>query len=843
MDADRWRRISWLYHEARERPVDQRDAFLDACCEGDLALREEVALLLQHTTGPESFVVPAVDASVDLARRGRLGTYQIERILGRGGMGIVFLAHDTILRRNVALKVLSAPDYEGASQARLLREARNAASLNHPNICTVYEVGQIDGLSFIAMEFVEGRPLSERLAASALPVEEVVRFGIEAADALAFAHEHGVIHRDLKAANAIVTATGRLKLVDFGLARREDASPADATTVATLAPAGVILGTPYAMAPEQVRGGATDARTDIWALGVLLYEMATGTVPFAGRTIPERFAAILSMAPVPLPTSLPAALRALIERCLEKDPAKRFAGAAEVRDALEAIRTGTAPMSGAWRSRVRRHPLVAAAAGTLVIAVVAAVTNVGGWRTRLVGTSLAPVKLVVLPFENLTGDPEQEYFSDGLTEEMITRLGRLRPERLKVIGRTSAMTFKNREVPIDTIGQELGVHYVLEGSARREGSRVRIDARLIQVRDGTQRWADSFDRELAGILALQNDVARGITRALALSLLPAEEARLADSRPVNPAAYEAYLMGQSHAQRLTRQDLDRALEYYEAALKHDPQFALAYFGISGVWAGRIQTGQVSPAVGRGPADAALKRAIALDETLPETHLALANGSTWTDWDWRAAEEHFRRALDLNPNSGGAHSFHSHYLYIVGRPKEGAAAMQRAIELDPLNDLIQQFYGMTLAFDRRFEDALAHAERVQRLRPGAAWAALTQNYHLLGRFDEALSAQRNVFGGGAGTSINETLDRGWAEDGYRGAMFRAGEAFMSKDAHWVAAQLFMRATQFDLAIDALERAYEARNPNLPYISVSPIFDEARMHPRFVALLRKMGLPTS
>jgi eukaryotic-like serine/threonine-protein kinase len=306
MDADRWQRISRLYHEALELSSDQRDAFLDAHCHNDGALRREVVSLLASEASAESFLAePAAEvgnaaltqnsehAHTRLEPGGPLGTYRIERPLGRGGMGVVLLAYDATLHRKVALKVLGSPDGDGTARGRLLREARNAAALNHPNICTVYEVGEAAGRAFIAMEYVDGRLLCDRLAESALPLEETVRYGIEAADALAYAHDHGVIHRDLKAANAMVTTTGRLKLVDFGLARREDALLVDATTMPSLAPAGRAVGTPYAMAPEQVRGGGTDARTDIWALGVLLYEMVSGAKPFGAVTIPELFSSIL----------------------------------------------------------------------------------------------------------------------------------------------------------------------------------------------------------------------------------------------------------------------------------------------------------------------------------------------------------------------------------------------------------------------------------------------------------------------------------------------------------------------------------------------------------------------
>src|SRR5262245_49471803 len=497
-----------------------------------------------------------------------LGSYRIDRPLGRGGMGSVFLAYDMTLHRQVALKVLDAPADADGARARVLREARNAAALNHPNICTVYEVGDADGLAFIAMEWVEGRPLSDRLAESALQWEEAVRYGIEAADALAYAHAHGVIHRDLKAANAIVTPTGRVKLVDFGLARRKDTLLADASTMPSLAHGGVVLGTPYAMAPEQVRGGVTDARTDVWALGVLLYEMVSGARPFRAATILEVFSSILRDAPAPLPTGVPANLRAVIERCLEKEPGRRYESARDVSAALEAVRTGTMPLWTTGYAQVRRRPWIASGVVGLVIAGLLVGMDVGGLRERFSGKAAAvePIKLAVLPFENLTGDPEQEYFSDGLTEEMITQLGRLQPQRLSVIARTSSMRYKGRDVPVDQIGHELGVDYVLEGSTRRDGTRVRISATLIQVRDQTQRWADSFDRELAGILVLQSDVAQAVAGSLKLTLLPAEQARLAGARPVNPEAYEAYLQGRFHADKLTPPDLDLALKYFELAL-------------------------------------------------------------------------------------------------------------------------------------------------------------------------------------------------------------------------------------------------------------------------------------
>ena len=572
----------------------------------------------------------------------------------------------------------------------------------------------------------------------------------------------------------------------------------------------------------------------------------TGAKPFVAATVPELFSAILKEPPRPWPSGTAMALRPVIERCLEKDPARRYQDAGEVRLVLETIQSGSAPLWTTWRYRLMRQGRTAAVMTALIaIAALALLMNVGGLRDRVAGRPLtgAPIKLAVLPFENLTGDPAQEYFSDGLTDEMIMQLGRLQPDRLRVIARSSAMQYKNHESPIEAMGRDLGVDYVLEGSARREGNRIRINATLIQVRERTQRWSESFDRELSGILTLQNDVARGVSGALALTLLPADQSRLTSARPVNPAAYEAYLIGRSHERRLTRPELDRALEYYETAAKLDPDFALAHFGISGVWGARVQVGLVPRTEGAPRADAALQRALALDDALPEGHMALGNRATWQQWDWSNAERSFRRALDLNPSLAEAHMFYSHYLYIVKRPAEGTAEIQRALELDPLNDLVQQFYGMTLRFERRFDDGIAHARRVLQTSPNSpsAWSALAENLYQLGKHEESLAAQKSAIGARGNPAALAALAKGAEQGDYRGAVRQLADTRARLGQPWVAAQDYLRAGEPDLALDQLEQAYAERNQNLPYIGVAPVFDPVRDHPRFRVLVTRLKLP--
>ena len=788
-----------------------------------------------------------------------LGSYRIDRPLGRGGMGAVFLAYDSTLRRPVALKVMREATDDETSRSRLLREARNAAALNHPNICTIHEVGHADGTTFIAMEYVEGLSLRDHVdARGALPAADVIGYGIQAADALDYAHRQGVTHRDFKAANAMVASDGRLKIVDFGLAHRGDVLMTEATTAASLVTAGVAAGTPYAMAPEQVRGATTDARTDIWALGVLLYEMATGTKPFDAATVPELFAAILSEPPRQYSSPVGVALQQVIDRCLERDPTKRYQNAGDVRLALEAILSGSVPLGAAWVHYLRKRPrLIAVASLVLVatLAAVAAIFNVGDLRNRFGAAppDTSAIKLAVLPFRNLTGDPAQEFFSDGLTEETISQLGRLRPDRLGVVARTSSMPFKTRTASIGDIGRELDVGYLLEGSTRREGNRVRISVTLIRVSDQTQVWTDSFDREMASILSVQNDVALGVANGLSMRLLPAQQTRLTQARAVDPAAYEAFLQGSSHVDRLTLADLNVALGYFDTALARDPTYALAHIGVYRVWATRQQ---LIPAMRREadqPRRAALKKALEFDESLPEVHAAVAAQAV-TDWDWAAADRSFRRAIDLNPSFAGARAAYSQYLNQMKRPAEALAQIERAIQVDALNPTVQTYYGLALNNANRPEEAVVQFRKVLQISPGSAIAlnGLQGALLRLGRQDEALEVQRTRAAVRGDTELEEALDgggrgrggRGGAEPALRGAIEVYERRWRNReDVNEVqVAIILVRLKENEQALDWLERAFDSHNPNLPGINNRRPFDPLRAHPRFQTLLRRMNLPS-
>ena len=763
----------------------------------------------------------------------RIGPFEVLELLGAGGMGEVYRARDTRLGREVALKVLPADAVADATaRARLLREARLASQLNHPHICTIHEVGESDPSAgsgqagvYIAMELVEGQSLSATLAGGALPTEQVLRFGSQIADALAHAHAHGVVHRDLKSLNVVITPEGRAKVLDFGLAKRLDDQNTDEVTRlrTSLTEPGMVVGTLGYMAPEQLRGEAADARSDIWALGVVLYEMASGVRPFEGQTGYALTSAILKEEPRPLPAAVPAEVGATITRCLEKEPGRRYQQAGEVRAALEATQAGTAPSWATWHYRLaRRRKLaravaVVATAGLVATLIALVATDAGGLRTRLTGGSAAAIKLAVLPFENRTGDPEQEYFSDGLTDEMIAQLGRLHPAGLLVIARTSVMRYKNSKTPLDQIARELGVAYVLEGSARREAGRVRISAELIHAQHQTQVWADTFERELSGIFALQSEVAKQVANALALKLLPAEQARLANVKTVDPEAYDAYLKGVRAHRLLTKASLEAAERYFNEALKEDPTFAPAWALMARVWTGRQQMGIVPPGEAAPKAKAAILRALALDENAFEAQRALAGIMTFTDWDWPAAERAWNKTLALNPNDADALAAHSQYVTMMGRREEAMKEVERAVELDPFNTKVLGFRATALVSARRYDEAIAAARALQKLQPDATLAttALFRAFLGKGMFEEAYAIQLRQYGGDP--ELKSALERGHAEAGHVGAARRLADVLAARFGKagglgaFGLAILYIQAGDRDRAFEWLERAYRRARP--------------------------------
>jgi serine/threonine protein kinase/Tfp pilus assembly protein PilF len=651
------------------------DSKFCANCGNPLGTEETLPASLTKTR-----VTPAPAVSKDAMIAGK---YRVIEELGRGGMGIVYKAEDTRLKRTVALKFLPPHLADLAEhKERFLVEARAAAALSHPNICVVHEIGEAEGRPFIAMEYVEGETLRDRVRSKTLTTEEALSVATQVAAGLGEAHGKGIVHRDVKSANVMVTPKGRAKVMDFGLAKlRSGLSLTESRTT---------LGTIGYMSPEQARGEKVDGRTDVWSLGVVLFEMLTGELPFQGDHDQAVIHAILHREPASLKKAKPDApvgLEEIIYQALAKKPSARFQTMKEFEEDLEAVAAGLKPL----KARPARA-----------------------------------VKLAVLPFANLSGDPDQEYLSDGLTQEMITQLGRLHPESLSVIARASVMRYKKGDTPVDRIGQELGVNYVLEGSAIREANLVRINAVLIQVADQTQLWAESYKREFSGILTLQSEVAESVAKALSLKLLPSEKDMLAKARPVNTQAYDAYLKGQGHLEKMTPPDLETAQQYFELALEKDPDFALAHVGIAQVWVWRNQMGLALPKEAVPRATAAAQKALDLDGTLSEVHYALALIQTWGEWDWDAGEKSFRRTIELNPNFPDARAYYSHLLIIMNRPGEALLQMEKAVESDPFNALFKSLYGAELLFLRRYDEAIEKCHNALRTVPNH-WLALTILY--------------------------------------------------------------------------------------------------------------------
>jgi serine/threonine-protein kinase len=822
MNPGRLDEAEQIYHKAAALEPGQREAFLQEACAGNESLRQEVESLLRYQQAAEGFMeTPAIedqaaalaadwagDASITMT--GRIaGRYQVLEKIGAGGMGMVYRAHDTHLNRSVALKVLSpGTTADEERKARFVREAKAASALNHPNIVTIYDIGQAEGLDFIAMEYVGGGTLRELVASRELPVCEALDYAVQIARALDAAHAAGIVHRDIKPANIMISGTPpgprQVKILDFGIAKLLEPTPADelAQTISTAE--GAIIGTAAYMSPEQAEGARVDARSDIFSFGAVLYEMLSGRRAFHGQSNLSILAAVLREDPEPLASVTPE-LQRIVFRCLRKDPNLRFQRMGELRQALEAC----LPLSRGFSPSLK--------------------------------------SIAVLPFVNLSADKENEYFSEGLAEEIINSLTKL--PGLQVTARTSAFAFRAKELDVREIGAKLNVEHILEGSVRKAGARIRVTAQLINVAGGYHLWSERYDREMTDVFAIQDEIAQAIVSTLRV--------RLGDDRPLvkrhtaSPEAYTLYLRGRHYQEKRTPEGYAKAKECFEHALIEDPNHAPAHLGLAEFYWQNALYGFQYPKDALAKAKEATIHALKIDGTLAEGHAILGALLGMADFDWRGADREFQRALELEPNSPFVlFRYANFYLWPLERVSEANAVMERTLAFDPLSVAAQWVFGYYLYAEGQHDRALKHLMTVIELEPEFYFAVgvIGLIYVCKGMLDAAI----------------RTLEKACevrADNPFMMGMlaYGLGKAGRTEEARKVIGRLERQAEfsyvpskslmfawagldNWDRAFELAEKSVcEERDPmtvmNLPR---EPLFESVRSDVRFQALLRRMNL---
>ena len=778
----------------------------------------------------------------------RLGPYEILAPLGAGGMGEVFRARDVRLDREVAVKLIHPQFAADADRLeRFEKEAKAAARLDHPNILVVHDVGAHEGNPYIVSELLEGTSLRERLGAP-LSTKAAVDIALQIAHGLAAAHEKGIVHRDLKPENIFVLKSGRTKILDFGVAKltqpaANGASDTRATTAAATEP-GVVLGTIGYMSPEQVLGQPLDARSDLFSLGVVLYEMLAGKRPFRGKTAPETLTAILREEPPDLAEAnrnIPPLLGRIVRHCLEKDPTRRFQSARDVAFDLDAL-AGTldtkraVPMSAAG---VFLHRHRAGVAGAALIAVIA--VGVGLWWKTSGGPGAVGKRLAVLPFENLTGDAEQAYLAEGIHESLITDLARLSGFS-RVIARPSVMPYAKTTKRLQEIGKELGVDTLVTGSVMRAATKLKVTAHLISAGNEAHLWSESFEREPRDILSLQNEIVRSIAEKAKVALTPAEQTRLASVRPVNPEAYEAYLKGKYNLNKFTPEGFKKGIAYLQQSIEKDPTNPLPHAALA---LGYTLLGHDAMPDVFDKAKAAARRASELGGSLAETEEAIAEIQLYSEWDFPAAEASFQRAIGLNPSLPEPHVQYAWSLLLRGRYEQACVEAKRSVEVDPLTPIYSAWLGWMYYWQSgRNEEAIAAAKKSLEINADFPWGlyVLGAIYTQQGRFEEAIAAHQRA--AAANPALKWALGHTYAAAGRRlDALAVAAELEKSPAPMdmWGLAQIYTALGEKDAAFRWLEEGFRIRMVWMPWIENEIIFASLRSDQRFADLKRRIGIP--
>jgi serine/threonine-protein kinase len=865
--------VKEIFQAAIELTGDDREDYLADACAGHPSLQAEVVSLIAAHERPGRFLdTPAVDLAAQSTITSRiktlvgksLGRYQILALLGRGGMGEVYKAKDTMLGREVAIKVLSSNfSFDRDRLFRFEQEARAASALNHPNIITIYEFGQEDGIHFIASEFIEGETLRRRIAKGPMNPGSVLEIGIQITGALNAAHEAGIAHRDIKPENIMVRPDGLVKVLDFGLAKlieqssveipvgdSEDNAAEASTAVWNGTGTGVVLGTVSYMSPEQVRAQKLDARTDLFSLGVVLYEMLSGRSPFASATPADMIAAILDKEPPPLTlfnAEVPEAMERIISQALQKDREERYQTAEELLSDLRSLKSGetiAAPSpakDNTYISRVK-HPSRHWRGVALSIAVVAVVV-IGTLYFNQSGRAIESI--AVLPFINESGNPETEYLADGMTENVISSLSQL--PKLTVRPRNVVWRYKRRDVDPQTAGRELKVEAVLTGQAAQRGDEITISLQLIDVRENRQLWGVKYSGRSSDLLLTEKQIAREITANLRPRLSSAEQQQLTKQYANNAEAHQLYMKGRYFWNQRTGEGHRKAIDFFTQATQLDPAFALAHAGLadSFVLGGGYQ---ISAHEAMSKARASASQALKLDETLAEAHASLAQVYLSYDWNLQEAEASFKRAIDLKPTYETAHHWYAIMLAISGRFPEAIDRIKRAQDLDPVSRSIGKDAAVIYHYAGQYEQAVAQARKTLMLHPDffAAHSALGEAYLQQGKREEAITELRRADELSRGRLFTKgALGYAYAVSGQRKKAMDVLQELRKESSGrpvsaFYSALLYTGLGQKDAAFEWLEKALEERAYRMIYLKVDPAFASLRSDPRFPELLRRVGL---
>ena len=880
MKRERWNQIDRLLDAALDLSPRERAAFLDDACAGDEALRKQLDALLAYDNGAHSFLEqPALDiAAQELVNKKpsllgqTIGHYKIISRVGSGGMGEVYLARDTKLDRNVALKMLppGLVDERDRMQ-RFIQEAKATSALNHPNILTIHEIGEDQGQRFIATEFIDGLTLRERLS-SRLEIEEALDIAIQISSALAAAHKVHIVHRDIKPENIMIRRDDRLvKVLDFGLAKTTQQRPADSAVETLLANTGpgVVMGTVAYMSPEQARGDKVDERTDIWSVGVVLYEMIAGCSPFVGGSSNEIISSILSKLPVPPLTrfahGVPERLQEIIDKALTKNRDERYQTSRDLLIDLKRVKQSLETKAAIARSTstdqtglvgsheittIKSYKKAAIVTAIVMLSIAAIITSLVFYKSRSAASTSAIGSIAVLPFVNADSDPDTDFIADGITDNLIDRLSQL--PNLKVMSHSAVFHYKDRQTDLRTIGTELAVEAVLTGRLVRRNDQLTINLELVNAKDNSHIWGEQYDRKISELLTLQRAIPLDVSEKLRLTLTGESKERLTRAHTDNPEAYQLYLKGRYVWEKFTQEGAKQAVQYFDEAIKKDPNYALAYTGIADAYTfgfGRDMGLELPQKEAHRRAREAATKALSIDPQLGEAHGALAQVLLLDEWDFLGAEREFKRAFELNPSHAEGHHQYSHLLLMLGRVNDSFVESKKYLELDPVSQSPISHLAYHYLYSRQYDDAIREYEKERQLfadtRP-VRHIRLGQAYYQKGMLNEAVAEFLQGFAGtGSPPDDIAELRKAFASSGIRGFYQKRIEQFKAKpqteQSSVDIAEFYARLGEKDQAFAWLEKAYAQHSDGLVRLKEELGFDNIRSDPRFADLLRRIGLP--